>query len=362
MHVDDLASPGILVLQPQLEHNLAAMQSACHAAGIELRPHIKTHKLVPIARRQLELGARGLTCAKLGEAESMLPSGVREIFLAHSLVDLRQLDRIAALADQLDELRVAVTSEAHAEALITLAARLGRALPAMLALDSGLDREGARDLASAQRIAALLARSPHLDLAGFYTHEGQFYSSPNAQRPDGITAMLDRLGTIRDAIDPSLPLWPGSSMTAAAIAATADPRVQALRPGAYVFGDLSLSTSTGVMPFGDVALQVLATVVDKPTADLALIDAGSKTFSSDRTAAGVSALAADGRDLAVVRVNEEHGYVRGTDVATLRLGDRIRFVPAHVCTVVNLTDEVTLIDAADRIVATWPVDARGRSR
>ncbi len=362
MTVDDLPSPSTLVLAPQLEHNLRVTQSACDAAGIELRPHIKTHKMVPIARRQLELGARGLTCAKLGEAEAMLASGVREIFLAHSLVDLRQAGRIAALVDQLDDFRVAVTSEAHAEALIALAARVGRPLRAMMAIDSGLDREGVRDLASAQRIAARLAASPHVDLAGFYTHEGQFYTVPNTDRPAGVAAMLDQLCAIRDAIDPTLPLWPGSSTTARAIAATAGSRVQAVRPGAYVFGDLSQSTSTDVMPFADVALHVLVTVVDQPTADLALIDAGSKTFSSDRTAAGVFALAADGRDLAVVRVNEEHGYVRGADVAQLQIGERIRFVPAHVCTVVNLTDAVAVIDADDQVTTTWTVDARGRTQ
>jgi D-serine deaminase-like pyridoxal phosphate-dependent protein len=338
------------------------MQSACDAAGIELRPHIKTHKLVPIARRQLELGARGLTCAKLGEAEVMLASGVREIFLAHSLVDLRQANRIAALIDQLDDFRVAVTSEAHAEALITLAARVGRRLRAMMAIDSGLDREGVRDLASAQRVAALLAASPHVELVGFYTHEGQFYTVPNADRPAGVATMLAKLCAIRDAIDPTLPLWPGSSMTAREITATASDRVQAVRPGAYPFGDLSQSTSTDVMPFADVALHVLVTVVDKPTADLALIDAGSKTFSSDRTAAGVFALAADGRDLSVVRVNEEHGYLRGADVAGLQIGERIRFVPAHVCTVVNLTDTVAVIDADDQITDTWTVEARGRTQ
>ncbi|MCF3650495.1 alanine racemase [Synoicihabitans lomoniglobus] len=359
MHVDDLASPSILVLAPRLEHNLRAMQSACDAAGMELRPHIKTHKLLPIARRQLELGAKGLTCAKLSEAEAMLPSGVREIFLAHSLVDHRQAARIAALCDQLDELRVAVTSEAHAETLITLAAQVGRPLHAMMAIDSGLDREGVRDVASAQRIAARLARAPQVELAGFYTHEGQFYTKPNDQREAGIVRMLTDLRAIRDAIDPALPLWPGSSMTARAIADGHADGVQAVRPGAYVFGDMALSTSTDVMPFADVALEVLATVVDRPTADLALIDAGSKTFSSDRTAAGVSAVAADGRDLSVVRVNEEHGYLRGADVASLQLGERIRFVPAHVCTVVNLTSHVTLIDSDDYVSASWPVDARG---
>jgi D-serine deaminase-like pyridoxal phosphate-dependent protein len=128
-----------------------------------------------------------------------------------------------------------------------------------------------------------------------------------------------------------------------------------------MFGDLSLTRTTGVMPFNAVALQVLVTVVDKPEPGLALIDAGSKTFSSDRTSDGLSALAADGRDLAVVRVNEEHGYVRGSAVAALQIGERIVFTPAHVCTVVNLTDSVVVTEAGQP-VDTWRVEARGRTQ
>jgi D-serine deaminase-like pyridoxal phosphate-dependent protein len=134
-----------------------------------------------------------------------------------------------------------------------------------------------------------------------------------------------------------------------------------VRPGAYVFGDLSLTRTTGVMRPEAVSLHVLATVVDKPEPGLALIDAGSKTFSSDRTPDGISALAADGRDLAVMRVNEEHGYLRGGAVDALQIGERIVFTPAHVCTVVNLTDSVVVTEGGQP-VDTWRVEARGRTQ
>ena len=111
----------------------------------------------------------------------------------------------------------------------------------------------------------------------------------------------------------------------------------------------------------DVAVHVLATVIDRPEPGLALIDAGSKSFSSDRTAENIYAIAADGRDLSVVRVNEEHGYVRGAGVDALRIGERIRFTPAHVCTVINLANDVSVIEA-DHIVDTWTVEARGRTQ
>ena len=358
----DLPTPSILIYEDRLETNLSAMQCACDDAGIDLRPHIKTHKLVPIARRQLELGAKGLTCAKLGEAEAMLPSGVREIFVAHSLVDLRQAPRITDLADQLDELRLAVTSEAHLEAFLPLIRKVNRSVSVMIAVDTGLNREGTRTLDSTQRIARQLEAEPLTTLAGFYTHEGQFYGHDHSQRTADVDALLNHLCGIRDATDPALAVWPGCSVSARTVIEVAAGRVQAVRPGAYVFGDLSLTQNANVMPWDNVALHVLATVVDKPTAELALIDAGSKTFSSDKTRQGITAVAADGRHLEVFAVNEEHGYLRGDDLDRVKVGDRIAFVPAHVCTVVNLTDQVQVMASDQTIRTTWPVDARGKNQ
>jgi D-serine deaminase-like pyridoxal phosphate-dependent protein len=356
-----LASPAILVDRRKLAANIRGLQAECDRHGVELRPHIKTHKMVAVARQQLAAGARGLTCAKLGEAESMLPTGVRSLFVAHSLVDPGQAPRIAALADRLDDFRVAVTSEAQADALMRVAAAAGRKLAVMVAVDTGLGREGVRDVGAARRIAARLATNPQLELRGFYTHEGHFYSVPPDQLPARAAELVDRLCTLRDAIDPGLALWPGCSVSAQFIARAGAGRVQAVRPGAYVFGDLSLTRTTGIMPATAIALGVMATVVDRPEPGLALIDAGSKTFSSDRTADGISALAADGRDLAVVRVNEEHGYVRGSAVDALQIGERIVFTPAHVCTVINLTDTVVVTEDGAP-VDTWRVDARGRTQ
>jgi D-serine deaminase-like pyridoxal phosphate-dependent protein len=335
------------------------MQAHCDRYGVELRPHIKTHKMVAVARQQLAAGARGLTCAKLGEAEAMLPSGVRSLFVAHSLVDPGQAPRIAALAERLDDFRVAVTSELHLDALARVAAAAGRKLSVMMGVDTGLNREGVRDDAAATRIAARLANHPNLTLAGFYTHEGHAYGLTREEQPTRISAIIDRLCSLRDSIDKSLVVWPGCSVSARIAAEFGAGRVQAVRPGAYVFGDLSLTKMTGVMADDSVALHVIATVVDKPEPSLALIDAGSKTFSSDRTPEGFSARATDGRDIAVARVNEEHGYLRGTDVDALTIGERIIFTPAHVCTVINLTDRVVVTDGTN-VVDSWMVEARGK--
>jgi 3-hydroxy-D-aspartate aldolase len=115
--LDALATPAVVVGLEQMEANIRAMQTVCTKHGVALWPHIKTHKMIEVARRQLAAGAAGLTCAKIGEAEALLPSGVRRIFIAHSLVDVRQAPRLRRLRDSLDELILAVTSSAQAEAL-----------------------------------------------------------------------------------------------------------------------------------------------------------------------------------------------------------------------------------------------------
>lgn len=357
--LDELSTPVVLADRNRIAANIRSMQAVCDAHGVELRPHIKTHKMVAVARQQLAAGARGLTCAKLGEAEAMLPSGVQSLFVAHSLVDLRLAPRLTALADKIPDLRVAATSEEQVAALDALVARAGLKLTVMMALDTGLGREGVRDAAAAQRLAVKIAGCTHLQLGGFYTHEGHLYGGTPAEFAARAGALVDKICTLRDGIDRALPVWPGCSVTARWMAETG--RVQAVRPGAYVFGDLSLTRVCRVMRPDEAAITILATVVDRPEPGLALIDAGSKVFSSDRTADGIHGLVTDGRDLAVVRVNEEHGYVRGRDVEALRVGDRLAFEPAHVCTVINLTDEVVVTEDG-KFSGIWPVDARGCTR
>lgn len=352
---ENLPTPALLLDHDRLVRNIARMQAACDAHGVELRPHIKTHKMVEVARLQIAAGARGLCCAKIGEAEAMLPSGVSSIFIAYPLVDVLHGPRLRALADTLDELIVACTSEAQAEALEHLLARVDLQLPVMLAVDSGLGREGARGEEAARRLAARIGCLPHLTLHGIYTHEGHAYAA-GASSDAFLADVHERVVALRNRIDPDLPLWPGCSITAERMAAL--PGVNALRPGAYVFGDLMLAADASAMRWEDVAVTVLAAVVDRPAPDLALLDAGSKTFSGDKTPRGRSGSLLDRRDIHVTRCSEEHGWATGNDVDGLKIGERVRVVPAHICPVINLADEVTVIHEGT-IVDTWRVAARG---
>ncbi len=353
---ENLSTPRLLLDSEAMDRNLRRMQAACDAHSVALWPHMKTHKMVEVAQRQLAAGAKGLTCAKIGEAEAMLPSGVRSIFIAHSLVDPLQAPRLRALAEALDELIVACTSEAQGEALERVLAAADLRLPVLMAVDTGNRREGVRSVDEAVRLADFIRRQPYMTLRGIYTHEGQGYRAASEGMDAFVNDVHAHLLAFRDAIDPTLELWPGCSVTAAAM--TSRPDITVVRPGTYIFGDLALTVTTPTMPWDDLAVTILATVVDRPEPGLALLDAGSKTFFSDKTPQNLSGSFYDRRDIHVPRCNEEHGYVTGSQVDELHVGERVRVVPAHICPVINLADEVTVIRQGE-VVDTWRVAARG---
>lgn len=357
MTIHDLPSPALLIDINALERNLKRVQNACSASGVELWPHIKTHKMVPLLRRQLELGAAGATCAKVGEAEAMLPSGVKRIFLAHSLSPHGMASRLRALRGKLDELVLAVTSVPQFGVLERVLEDAQIDVSILLAVNTGLDREGVRDIETAKVLVDKIRANSRMHLAGLYTHEGHSYT----QEPENVDAAADAVYAILQKYSEALgglPLWPGCSVTAERMAKKKN--VRAVRPGSYVFGDLSLAVSTGIMEFKDIALTVQATVVDRPESNFALIDAGSKVFSADKSRAGIHATSVDGRGLDLTKFSEEHGFIKGEAADSLQIGDRIRFAPAHVCSVVNLANHIYVIDG-ENVIDTWTVNARGRS-
>jgi len=357
--IDRIPSPAVLLDADAMEDNLRRMQASCDQSGVELWPHIKTHKMVAALRRQLELGARGATCAKIGEAEALLPSGVRRIFIAHSLADLRKAPRLKALHDHLDQLVLAVTSERHCDALEKILTAADISVSVLMAVDTGLNREGVRSPEQASALAKKIRNSSRMKLIGLYTHEGHAYQ---ASSPEEVGAVVSRVhAQLIDcvhAVGGELPLWPGCSVTAALMAH--QPGVKAVRPGSYIFGDMTLTEKTRVMPLENLALTILATVVDRPDENLALIDAGSKVFSGDKSAAGLSGRCLEFPALVVSRVSEEHGMVTGEGVDQLQIGQRLRFQTAHVCPVLNLASQVHVV-RGNEVLEIWPVDARGRS-
>lgn len=358
--IEDLATPAVLVDLDVVESNVARMQARARDAGIWLRPHAKTHKSPEIGRLQISAGARGLTLAKTSEAEVFADLGFDDLFLAYTVVGDDKARRLLALADRV-RLAVGVDSLDGARSLGGAFARAGRTLPVLLEIDPGFHRAGVRP-EDTVALAMAVAGVPGLELAGVFTHAGQGYAGPTPEDVARIGAEEARLAAetaqaLREAGLSAAEVSVGSTPTAAA--AMTGSGVTECRPGTYVYNDRCQLALGSAAP-GDCALSILATVVSAPETGRAVVDAGSKTLSSDPMRPQPDGFGiVFGGQTRVARVSEEHGVLAVAPGETFRVGQRVRLLPNHACAVVNLHDSLTAI-RGEGVEGRITVAARGR--
>jgi D-serine deaminase-like pyridoxal phosphate-dependent protein len=357
----ELDTPALLVDLDVLEANLAEMAAVAARAAVALRPHTKTHKSPEIARMQVAAGAAGITCAKLGEAEVMAGAGLDDLLVAFPLVGEAKLRRLGGLLERA-RVRVSLDSVEVAEGLGRLGRSLGRDLEVLVEVDTGLHRLGRPPGPATAELAAEIARVPGVEVAGLLTHAGHAYraGSPEALRRVAEREVLDLVETAELCRRAGLELREvsvGSTPTARIGASVAG--VTELRPGTYALNDATM-VRLGVATEDRVAATVLATVVARPTAERFVVDAGSKSLSSDNMATGPGWVPVAGRpDLVLDFLSEEHGVGHRSGPGELRIGDRLRLVPSHACACVNLWDLAYGVRGG-RVERELPVAARGK--
>ncbi len=360
--LEALATPAVVVDLDVLERNIARMAARARDAGVRLRPHAKTHKCPEIARLQRAAGAWGLSVAKVGEAEVFAAAGFDDLFVAFPVVGEDKGRRLLALADRV---RIAVGTDS-VEGARTLGRPFrdaGRTLDVVLKVDVGYGRVGVlpdRAVEVARRIAGV----PGLRLRGVFTHAGHGYLGETRAAVEEVArvegeCLAATAGQLRAAGLAVEEVSVGSTPTAAR--AMRSPGVTECRPGNYVFHDGS-QVALGTCAVEDCALTILATVVSVPAADRAVVDAGSKTLSSDPLRprpGGYGQLL--GRSSRIEKLSEEHGVVAVADGESFRVGERVRILPNHACVVANLHDCLVGV-SGDRVEAVLEVAARGRVR
>ncbi len=346
--LDDIETPAVLIDLDVVERNLRRWQVFCDAHGLANRPHIKTHKLVPFAKRQLELGARGITCQKLGEAEVMADAGIDDILLTYNIIGARKLERLAALAR-----RAVITVVADSDFVVAgLGAAMraaGTAIKVLVECDTGGGRCGVTSPAEAARLASVIARFEGLRFAGLMTYPAPGTRAQAAAFLEEAKSRCAARGLVAETVSTG-----GSPDLRSEEGLTP---VTEYRAGTYIYNDRAL-VSRGVAALDDCAATVLSTVVSCPTPDRAVIDAGSKALSSDLQGLQGFGAVLGHADISIHKLNEEHGTLTQTR-GLLRIGDRIRVLPNHVCVVSNLFD-VVYFTRGDRVLCAHPVDARGR--
>jgi D-serine deaminase-like pyridoxal phosphate-dependent protein len=372
MHLSELPTPQILIDRRRALDNIDRGQAMADAAGVRLRPHAKTHKSPLVAKWQIERGAVGICCAKIGEAEVFAEAGVDNIRLPYP-VNPSNATRLIPLLD-VAEMSIIVDHLGVARGWSDVMHRARRMLDVLVKVDVGFHRCGIDPNGDSLGFLKSVASLPGLRLRGLLSHAGHAYHAASEDDLRTIAEQeVETLTRLRDAAAAA-----GIALDEISVGATPSLRFSArqkgiteLRPGNYVYFDRT-QVALGAATLDDCALTVLATVVSKPAADRIILDCGSKTLTND-TARGISKATAYGAvlkgngdsprqvddALTIERLSEEHATVRVTGGTSLEPGDRVRVVPNHSCTVSNLVDVVRLVDG-DTVIDTLAVAARGR--
>lgn len=388
MKTSDLSTPVLLVDRERLRRNLHRMQERADRERVALRPHVKTHKSPRIATLQTELGARGVTVATVGEAEVFAGAGFDDVRVAFPVVAREKHERLLELMERDVEVSFLVDTLEGASMAAAAYEEAGVRVPVLIKVDVGYGRVGVPwNDPSLPEFAERIASSPAFRPVGILTHAGQSYHGPDPGEPEAealrryATLERDRMLAVAGRLaraglaDESLEISVGSTPTASSFVnrRAGAFSVTELRPGTYVFNDLT-QAALGSCAVEDCAASVLATVVSRRAgsdgADHCILDVGKKVLTAEKrhgaTGHGLL-LPPPGRgdepipDVELHGLSEEHGWVRAGPGAGLRVGDRVRVVPNHVCVVVNTQDRFCIVDA-DRVVEAVSVEARGRVR
>lgn len=361
MHIDDLDTPALLIDVDIMERNLQRASAYARQHGLRLRPHIKTHKIPALARRQLELGAAGITCAKTTEAQVMISCGARDLLLAYPVLGTQKIERLIGLARQ-TALTVAVDSMEAAGPVAAAAREAGVEISFLAEMDAGLRRVGVPPGEPLLDLVRALAALPGARWRGLAFYPGHIKSLDEAGRA--------QLGSLRESLWSTVGLLRSRGFEPEIVSGGSTPllweshtlpELNEIRPGTYIFNDRNTVLS-GACTQADCAAALLVTVASVAPGRI-IIDGGSKTFSSDRLSgpAEVSFGEVLGHpQLRFHKLNEEHGYIDlGGSDARFRPGDRLRIIPNHICVAMNLHERVYGV-RGDEVVEQWPVEARGK--
>lgn len=363
--IDKIQTPCIVIDMEKTKKNIKMMQDIADNNNCKLRPHIKTHKMQLFSRLQLEYGAVGITCAKISEAEVMAEGGIEDIFIAYPLVGDFRIRRAIELAGKIKRLILSVDSLEGATALNNAAKDANLSLEIRMEVDTGAKRTGVI-LGEALPLAQNISQMSNVDLTGIYSFKGLIYEGEPTEDSDmagreearilyELSKDMDKMGI------PIEEISAGSTPTAEPAAITG--LLTEIRPGTYIFKDYMLYRQ-GIAELDEVAAHIYATVVSTPREEIAVIDGGTKTFPMDielntppyfYSSYGII----EGNDdLVLTRMNEEHGIITSKNGKTgLRVGQKIKMIPIHICTAINMQNQVYLYDGHD--IIEQKVDARG---
>lgn len=349
-------TPALMVDLDILDANIARIAAACRRHDVGWRPHTKGIKVPAIAQRLLQAGAIGITCAKLGEAEVMADSGIRDILIANQIVGAQKVARLAALGRRADMI-VAVDDATNAAEIAAAARRAGARVRLVIEVEIGLKRAGVPPGDACVALARAITRHQGVEFAGVMGWEG--HAAPMADPRAKAEAVAD---AVRDLVR-SAELCRRAGLPVAIVScggtgtywlSAAQPGVTEIQAGGGVFGDVHYRKDFGVdHPY---ALTVMATVTSRPNPQRIVCDAGRKAMSADAALPEPIGLAG----ARSVRLSAEHVTIElDAPNSELRIGRHLDFVVGYSDTTVHLHDMLYGIRKG-RIESAWPILGRGK--
>ncbi len=348
--INTIETPAFVVTEAVALRNIAACQTICDNAGLALRPHIKTHKLVRFAKAQMHAGAVGITCQKIGEAEVMAQGGLDDILITYNLLGPQKLARLRELATRVSALAVTADNATVVAGLGTAFEGAPRPLGVLVECDTGAKRCGVQSPEAAVALAVQIASMPGLRFRGLMTY-------PAAGGAKAAQEFFRHARDLLGAQGIDCPVITSGGTPDLKIAETGG-IITEYRPGTYIYNDRSL-VERGACTWDDCAGHVLATVVSVPTPDRAVIDAGSKALTSDLLGMEGYGHVLGYPEARITGLSEEHGVLVIDPAHPMVVGQRLRIVPNHVCVVSNLFDKIWIETEKGDLIQV-PVDARGR--
>lgn len=366
MNYKELDTPALLIDREIMMDNLRFMQEYANKHKVALRPHTKTHKMPRLALIQEELGAKGVTVAKTGEACVMAASGLKDIFIANEIVGDAKLMRIQKLAQTVN---VSFGLDSIPQARMIENAFEGSKKPAqvLIEIEVGEDRSGVIEEDDYLKLLDFLKTCKHIHLKGIFSHDGNSYEAADvfacreihlaAQKRTLRFAKLAKealfsLETVSIGSTPSMmhdfPILEG---------------ITEIRPGTYIFMDASQANAYG--SFSRNAATVLTTIISRPTKERVIMDVGAKGITAQKRSKGFCATRGLGLikgfpDVEIFDVFDEHAIIYNKAFRdAVKVGDKVEIFPNHICPVVNLHENAYLVSHGE-VVDVIPVECRGK--
>jgi D-serine deaminase-like pyridoxal phosphate-dependent protein len=354
---DELDTPALLIDVDALEANIGEAAALCRQHGVAWRPHAKCHKSPDVARRIMEAGAIGLTCAKLSEAETFAAAGIADLLVANFIAGRRKIDRLVELRRKADPI-ICLDHLDQAEPISRALALEGLTVRAILEVDIGMDRAGVLPGRPAVELAKRVNELPGLKLVGVMGYEGHLLTiEDQGEKAARVCAALSQLvetaERIREAgIECSIVSCGGTGSLPLAVS---QPGITEVQAGGVIFMDAFYRHACHLAGFR-YALTVLTTVVSRPAADRAIIDAGRKTMNME-----IALPLVIGREEVVVdRLSAEHGSLKlGPTARDIKIGERLEFVPGYGDLTTVLHNQFFVLQEG-KLIDVWPLTARGR--